>query len=486
MLTKDENFAHFLIAEKVGRGGMGVVFRAIDTQTNQPVALKLLAPYYHADNNTRYRFQREANVVAQLHHPNIAEFVSHGEVADQLYIALEWVEGQTLKQYMAENGNLAVPDALSILQKIGDALDYTHKMGVVHRDIKPSNILVTTKKDVKIVDFGLGRMAEQTLMTASDAMLGTPHYMSPEQFQGNNIDGRADQYAVAIVLYEMLTGQRPFSTKDSSGALHQQLYELPIPITKIVPTVPVAIEQALLVALEKKPERRFPTITDFVAACRGEIKISKRMPPPPKNYSKQVALTLLATMVLLTLILSWQWWSFSVQSEATGTVPTVTPDASGYPTPVGATPCNLLADPSFALGVVPRDYFETAGVKSLAQNTPIDGTTALRIGGVNEYGTYGQAQLAVPGHEYTFAGTFQGDGELGDANIGVGFLNIGNGILSNVEKTIFPTERMVESVTLVAPPETYLVYFWAYKDLASGTLLVDNLVLRDNDDCLDS
>ena len=277
-ISPGDMVGRFRIEAEVGRGGMGVVYRAIDPALNRPVALKLLGHHLLQEDSARQRFQREAAAIANLKHPNIALVYEFGEFDDQPYMALEWVQGRTLMDLLRETGPLPPARAFQLASQLATALDDAHSHGIVHRDLKPSNILIGPTDHVTLVDFGLAWISAAPALTQTTSFFGTPRYTAPEHIRGEPIDGRADQYSLAIVVYEMLTGQIPFNADTTASLLHHHLYTAPLPVTELRPTLPPEIESALMRALSKHPEQRFHTAGDFVAALRGQL-VSETIAP---------------------------------------------------------------------------------------------------------------------------------------------------------------------------------------------------------------
>jgi outer membrane protein assembly factor BamB/predicted Ser/Thr protein kinase len=255
-----------LIAE-VGRGGMGVVYRAYEPELERTVALKLLAPELSHQPNFVARLRREAISVARLRHDHIALLYEFGHADGTAFLAMEYIPGQSLRQLL-EAAPLPVDRALAILDQIGQALDYAHCKGIVHRDVKPSNIIVGLDDHTVLIDFGLAEASEHTLLTSPGAVLGSPHYMAPEQAAGHSADARSDQYALAAVAYELLVGVPPFHGRATTAIVHAHIYELPPPPTERCPALPVAVNAVLLRGLAKQPAERYALLADFVAALR--------------------------------------------------------------------------------------------------------------------------------------------------------------------------------------------------------------------------
>lgn len=250
----------------LGRGGMGVVYHAYDPILDRHVALKQLAPVLRQTDVVRH-LRHEAISAARLRHPNIALLYEFGAAGDLPFLAMEYVSGVQLRALL-ERGRLPITRALHILEQIADALDYAHRMGVVHCDIKPSNILVDDADHAVLIDFGLAEIIADSPDTADTTLLGTPHYMSPEQAAGRSADGRSDQYALAAVAYELLTGVPPFHRRSAAAVVHAHLYEALPPATERCPSLPEAVNAPLLRALAKAPDARFPSAAAFVAALR--------------------------------------------------------------------------------------------------------------------------------------------------------------------------------------------------------------------------
>ncbi len=272
------SIGRYEIEALVGQGGMGVVYRALDPALDRRVALKLLAAHLLGNPQAMARFRREATAVANLKHPNIATVFEFGEHQGQPFIAAEWIEGQTLTQLLTLQGPLPLTRALLLFDQLASALDYAHAYGVIHRDIKPSNIIVRADDHPTIVDFGLAWADTASSITATGSIFGTPHYMAPEQIEGKKVDGRADLYALACVLYEMLAGRPPFDDKSTPAILHKQLYEPPPPIRELNPRLPARVETVLAKALSKKPEDRFADAQSFGAALRAAASSSSVRP----------------------------------------------------------------------------------------------------------------------------------------------------------------------------------------------------------------
>src|SRR5829696_7621109 len=289
-----------LIAE-IGRGGMGVVYRAYEAALDRTIALKVLAPELANQPGFVARLRREAISAARLRHPNIALLYEFGQADDTAFLAMEYLPGRSLRQLL-ESGPLPAERAIGILDQIGQALDYAHSMGIVHRDVKPSNILVSPADQAMLIDFGLAEVSECTLLTSDSAVLGTPHYMAPEQAAGRGAGERGDQYALAAVAYEMLTGMPPFHGRAATAVVHAHIYELPPPPTERRPTLPIAVNAVLLRGLAKQPQDRYPALADFIAALRAALA-PPAMPRPRSSTRRRMLLGAVSGLALITVVL---------------------------------------------------------------------------------------------------------------------------------------------------------------------------------------
>ncbi len=267
-----EKLGHYEITAKIGKGGMGVVYRATDTLIGRDVALKTIHLNEIEDPNERQflkeRLFREAKSAGILSHPNIVTVYQIGEHDGLTYIAMEFVDGSNLGEILARPQRPGMDLLLSIFEQTAVALDYAHSRGVVHRDIKPGNIIVREDGVAKIADFGVAKISSQNVTRAGMA-LGTPHYMSPEQFHGRAIDGRSDQYSLAVMVYEILTGgKKPFTADSIHGLMYKILHEEPQP-RRDNPDISEGVDAALKRALAKEPDQRFPSCSDFVNELRN-------------------------------------------------------------------------------------------------------------------------------------------------------------------------------------------------------------------------
>ena len=276
----------YLIENEIGRGGMAVVYRGVDTRLNRTVAIKVLPPDVAFNPDVRVRFLREAQTAAQLNHPNIVPIYSVDEKdsAGLVYFVMAFVDGESLGSRLKREGIWPVDRAVRVLRDVADALAYAHARGVVHRDIKPDNILIDRASGRPMVtDFGIARAAAgETRLTVTGVAVGTPAYMSPEQALGEReIDGRSDLYSLAVVGYHMLTGEPPFKAVNTPAMLVKHVSERPRPVRERRPDVPAYLAVAIDRALAKRPEDRWTDAAEFRDALDGARTAPKRMPEAP-------------------------------------------------------------------------------------------------------------------------------------------------------------------------------------------------------------
>ncbi len=251
-----EHIEHYRIVERLGEGGMGTVYRAVDTLLEREVALKVLRTDLSDEPNVTQRFRAEAVALARLSHPNIATLYGLVRRESHLCMVMEFVRGDTLTQLMRRDKRFDAPRAVRITTQILAALDYAHGMGIVHRDVKPSNVIVNANGFAKVLDFGIARVLDSDRMTRQGFVVGTPQYMAPEQIRGEDVDGRADVYATGVLLYEMLAGRLPFASDSGVGLMYAHLEGAVTPLPDVAPDVPHWLYGAIRRAMARSPENR--------------------------------------------------------------------------------------------------------------------------------------------------------------------------------------------------------------------------------------
>ncbi len=265
------------LQQLIGQGGMGAVFLAQQSRPRRQVAVKVLLPMTALTPNQRAafleRFRRETDAAASMEHPNILPVYEYGEQRGLAYLVMPYVGGGTLRDVMENEGPMALPKAMRYLEQLAGALDYAHERGVVHRDIKPANILMTQEERLLLADFGLVKIvsegqASQVRLTGAGAPVGTPEYMAPEQVMGGSVDGRADLYALGVVLYQMVTGVTPFQGDAPMQIAVQHLQTPPPPASVLRKDLPVGAEQVIMKSLSKKPDERYLKAEEMVYAFR--------------------------------------------------------------------------------------------------------------------------------------------------------------------------------------------------------------------------
>lgn len=257
-----ERIGHYRIVDRIGRGAMGVVYSARDERTGRSVAVKVMMADLEGDRETRERFAREARVTGQMLHRNVINVYELGEEEGRLYMVMELLHGDTLTDYLKRVGRLSLEDALDLMMQICEGLAVAHAHGVVHRDVKPGNIFVLRDGGLKILDFGVARLANSS-MTASGFIVGTPDFMSPEQARGKEIDQRSDVFSAGAVFYYMLAGAKPFSAPDLPAVLHRVMNEHPPALSP--DQCPAGLWRILLKALAKTTAERYTDMGQLLA-----------------------------------------------------------------------------------------------------------------------------------------------------------------------------------------------------------------------------
>jgi len=281
-----DRIGRYKIVRELGRGAMGVVYHAIDPNIGRAVAIKTIqlggSRPPDEQNRLRERLFREARSAGVLSHPGIVTIYDVEQQGDLAYIAMEYVDGPTLDQLLSEQP-LAPERMCSLLGQTAVALDYAHQKGIVHRDIKPANVMIAADGTVKITDFGIAKVTASEQFTMTGSIVGTPHYMSPEQVQGQPVDGRSDQFSLAVIAYEMLTGEKPFTGEHLTTVVYKIVAEEPVTPRRLNPTVGGAIENVLHRALAKKPEARYRTCQEFIDSLEKACAATKGWKTMPRG-----------------------------------------------------------------------------------------------------------------------------------------------------------------------------------------------------------
>ena len=290
-------FGRYEITGKLGEGAMGVVYSAKDNALGRVVALKMVSAELSSDDELQKRFRREAEAIGRLNHPSVVTVYDLGQAEGQLYMAMELLEGEDLRKLIDGRAEITLADRVRVLVQIAEGLGYAHSRGVVHRDVKPANILVTAAGKVKLLDFGLARVASGATITRRGVILGTPDYMAPEQAMGKEVDHRTDIFSAGSVFYEFLTFQKPFRGKTLHAVLYQILQEQPDPILSVNPELPMRLAAIVDRMMRKEPDERWPSMGDVARELSGVYVALRRsrglsaLPPsaPPTDEARAKA-----------------------------------------------------------------------------------------------------------------------------------------------------------------------------------------------------
>jgi tRNA A-37 threonylcarbamoyl transferase component Bud32 len=302
--SNGKRYGRYLVVRELGRGSMAIVYEADDPAIGRKVALKVLRIESLDDAKLQFlkeRMFREAQSGGMLSHPGIVTVFDVGQHGDETFIAMELVEGQTLHELLEANSSPDWKKAVAILRQCAAALDYAHQRGVVHRDIKPANIMIDRHDTVKIADFGVAKINAPQLKTVTGFVFGTPAYMSPEQIQMRKLDGRSDQFALAVVAYQMCTGAAPFRADSIASLAHQIVYEEPAPASLVNPRLSKAVDSALRRGLAKDPAQRYRSCAEMAGAldlAMNQAPAAPRRTKPLYWIGAGVAVLLLAGGVI--------------------------------------------------------------------------------------------------------------------------------------------------------------------------------------------
>ena len=358
-----KTLGRFEVDRVLGRGAMGVVYLAHDPLIGRAVAIKLLTTepgIEGADRtNLQARFEREFRSAGTLTHPNIITVYDVGQQDGHSFIAMEFVDGDTLEAVLRSRRAVSFEEISGLAAQVGSALDYAHQRGVIHRDVKPSNIMLDGDGTAKLTDFGVAKVTLSTL-TRTGTIVGSPAYMAPEQVTGEEISGAADQFALGVVLYELLTGERPFEGTNPTVVLYRIVHEEPLSPRRINPQLPAAINQVVLKALSKSPEKRYGSCSELAVAVRqalaqipGDALAPTRKTPDtvggarrPRALRRRRRIGWVAAAAISVVIAFLAWLAFPRASrEATPAGPDEpTPAASRIEAMTGATTLSVMTD----------------------------------------------------------------------------------------------------------------------------------------------
>jgi CheY-like chemotaxis protein len=276
--------AGYRIEERIGRGGMGVVYRAEHLNLQRRAAIKIIAPDLAESEGFRERFTREARIAAALQHPNIVTVYDAGEVDGLLYLAMQFIQGEDLAAILRRDARLRPYRAIDVCRQVASALDAAHSMGLIHRDVKPANVLIEGR-NAFLTDFGLTKRLEGThaQLTRAGDVVGTIHYVAPEQIEGRKVSARSDVYSLGCLLYHCLAGQVPFALETDVAVIYAHLSEEPPKLSELRSELPEGLDAVVAKALDKSPDRRFPSCGDMISAARAVIDaagpLSETIPP---------------------------------------------------------------------------------------------------------------------------------------------------------------------------------------------------------------
>ncbi len=346
---------NYRIIEKIGSGGMGVVYKAVDTQLDRVVAVKALNPELSGNPALLERFRGEARAQAQLNHPNLATLYAFLVVDDAAYMVMEFVDGETLHQMVLRNGPIASSEAVPLFRQALAGIGCAHRAGIIHRDIKPSNIMLNREGIVKVMDFGLAKVTGDHGVTKTGVRLGTAYYMSPEQILMKKVDVRSDIYSLGATLYEVLTGRAPFHADSEFEILNDHVNTDPPPLTRLHPQIPSGVEHAVLKALAKNPDQRFQSAEQFSAALEhpeefylaatamdeAPVVVEQRIQEtPPATVAAAVVPTfwtgiriLAAAVVLFFAVLAIAWLVLRPKPQPSAVAQAPVPPSAAAPLP---------------------------------------------------------------------------------------------------------------------------------------------------------
>ena len=513
------------------RGGSGVVHRARVRASGDEVALKVLQPGVDVQ-----RLLREADLLERIEHPAIAGFRAVVDLGGQPTLVVDWIDGRPLREVL-HDGPMERTAALRHVRTLAAALEAVHTEGVVHGDVSPANVIVRPDGFPVLIDFGVSRSAESATVTVDGAMAGTPRYLAPEVIQGETRTAAGDQYALAVMFQEMVTGEWPFPEGDAiASALHHQLHTAPRPLAEIDGSFPPPWTDAVLRALEKDPSRRFERIGGFVDALEANVGVStldkgRRLSVASMVFRVGLPLVLLAALVV-PLLTDDEPSDAAAAPEVTATSTTIDPPlTTAEPSPTtledrSAAPvtteapletlaptttdgaervavpswdagtaeslaCNLLTEADFETEALPDNWFQDGDDPDRPQvqvrtGGGVDDSGALQVGEPNLYGIWGEVVPIVEGNRYLFSANVRIDGEVFTSEMSVDWVDADFGLF-DTSPTLDVVAAAPGQVTLITEPAPEGAA-WAvprtFKDNGSGLLYLDEMVFAAEDaDC---
>ncbi len=383
-IRSGQRIGAYEVEEEIGRGGMAIVYKARHVSLGRYVALKILLPHLATDTEIVHRFLQEARAAAALRHPNIVTVYDVGQSDGFYYIAMEYIEGQSLQTLIQRRGRLPPQEVVSILKQVAAALDEAHRQGIVHRDVKPSNVLIEARTGRGVLtDFGVARvMHGGPRLTQTGAFIGTLHYASPEQLQGKEVDHRADLYALGVMTFEMLTGHVPFSG-DAGAVVAGHLQRPPPSVRQYVPSLPTSVDEALAPALAKDPARRYRSATALARALEQALAGVASSPPTTEAKPWPRGLVFGGATFLVGLLVVVAFLVVRLARSAPAVPPPPSPTqlkGSGNGDMPGVTVTPLIGLSPFPTLVTPTSRPDTptvsGGTSSIPTSTPTPTATA--------------------------------------------------------------------------------------------------------------
>ena len=316
-----KTISHYKITEKLGSGGMGIVYKAQDLKLDRFVALKFLPPHLTTSEDEKQRFIHEAKAASALDHNNICAIHEIDETEDgQLFISMAYYEGETLDKQIKEKP-LPIEDAIDIAIQIAQGLTKAHEKEIVHRDIKPANIMLTADAVVKILDFGLAKLSTQTKLTKESTTLGTVSYMSPEQAKGEDVDYRTDIWSLGVIIYEMLSGQLPFKGEYESAVIYSILNDTQESVTGLRTGVPMELERIINKCLNKNPSDRYQHVDDLIVDLRRSALKTSQTKPEISTTKKKSRLFISSLVVSILVCIVILYFVFLKTAEEVSSFP---------------------------------------------------------------------------------------------------------------------------------------------------------------------